>query len=57
MAKKMERDLFHSRYGAYFEMIYLLSNANPLKFKEVENMDALSFLCYSDYMLQKNRCQ
>jgi hypothetical protein len=49
----VDRQEFAEYYGAYMEMVYLLSNGDLTKLDEIMNWDTEKFLTLGEYMLRK----
>lgn len=50
-------DEFLDKYGAYVEMIYIISNGDMMKLNEVTAMPARQFLFLSEYLIEKRRIE
>lgn len=48
---------FNLRYGPYMELIYLISQGDLLKKKEIENMNVHEFLWAGQYLILKRRIE
>lgn len=50
---KQLRTEFVQHYGVYQELVFLISNGNPLMFETVEKMNLSEFLTIGEYILRK----
>lgn len=48
-----EQQEFVDDYGAYMEIIYMISNGDLLKFDDIVKMDAHKFLFLGQYLIRK----
>lgn len=52
-----EEQEFLDKYGAYMEIIYILSNGDLLKFDEIINTNIHKFLFLGEYLLTKRKIE
>lgn len=52
-----EQDEFLDKYGAYVEMIYIITNGDMLKLDEVTKLPARQFLFLAEYLIEKRRIE
>lgn len=52
-----EYDMFIQEYGAYMEMIYILSNGDLMKMDIIFEMNAIDFLFRCEYLMRKKELE